>query len=68
VGESQKLSVTAFDENGLPISDAGAPLSASAPDVVRVLGDGTVTGLKPGTSLVTATVGDKRAQATVLVN
>jgi len=68
VGESQKLSVTAYDENGLPIPDAGAELSASAPDVVRVLGDGTITGLKSGTALVTAAVGDRRAQATVLVD
>ncbi|HET7451176.1 MAG TPA: hypothetical protein VFL12_00410, partial [Thermoanaerobaculia bacterium] len=33
VGETQRLSVTAFDENGLPIPDAGAQLSSSAPDV-----------------------------------
>ncbi len=68
VGESQKLSVTAYDENGMPIPDAGAQLTASAPDVLQVLGDGTVTGLKAGTALVTAVVGDKRAQATVLVD
>ena len=68
VGESQKLSVTAYDENGLPIPDAGAQLSATAPDVVRVLGDGTITGLKAGTAVVTASIGDKRAQATVLVD
>jgi hypothetical protein len=68
VGESQKLSVTAYDENGSPIPDAGAQLSASAPDVVRVLGDGTITGLKAGTAVVTASVGDRTAQATVLVD
>ncbi|HET9793809.1 MAG TPA: Ig-like domain-containing protein [Thermoanaerobaculia bacterium] len=68
VGESQKLSVTAYDENGLPIADAGAQLAASAPEIVRVLGDGTITGLKPGTAVVTAAVGDRRAQATVLVD
>ncbi|HWC65796.1 MAG TPA: Ig-like domain-containing protein [Thermoanaerobaculia bacterium] len=68
VGESQKLSVTAYDENGLPIPDAGAQLSASAPDVVRLLGDGTVTGLKAGTAVITASVGDRRAEATVLVD
>ncbi len=68
VGESQKLSVTAYDENGLPIPDAGAQLVASAPEIVRVLGDGTITGLKAGTAVVTAAVGDRRAQATVLVD
>jgi len=68
VGESQKLSVTAYDENGLPIPDAGAQLAASAPEIVRVLGDGTITGLKAGTSIVTAAIGDRRAQATVLVD
>jgi uncharacterized protein YjdB len=68
VGESQKLSVTAYDEKGLPIADAGAQLSASAPDVVRLLGDGTVTGLKAGTAVITASVGDRRAEATVLVD
>jgi len=68
VGESQKLSVTAYDENGLPIPDAGAQLAASAPEVVRVLGDGTITGLKAGTAVVTAAVGDRTAQATVLVD
>ena len=68
VGENQKLSVTAYDENGAPIPDAGAQFVASAPDVVRVLGDGTITGLKAGTSLVTATVGDRTARATVLVD
>jgi hypothetical protein len=68
VGESQKLSVTAYDENGLPIPDAGAQLAASAPEIVRVLGDGTITGLKAGTSIVTAAIGDRKAQATVLVD
>ncbi|HKB71791.1 MAG TPA: hypothetical protein VKH46_13175 [Thermoanaerobaculia bacterium] len=68
VGESQKLSVTAYDENGLPIADAGAQLSGSAPDVVRVLGDGTITGLKSGTAVVTASIGSRRAEATVLVD
>lgn len=68
VGESQRLSVTAYDENGLPIADAGAQLSASAPDVVRVLGDGTITGLKAGSAIVTASIGERRAQATVLVD
>jgi uncharacterized protein YjdB len=68
VGESQRLSVTAYDENGLPIPDAGAQLSASAPDFVRLLGDGTVTGLKAGTAVITASVGDRRAEATVLVD
>lgn len=68
VGESQKLSVTAYDENGLPIPDAGAQLSASSPEIVRVLGDGTITGLKAGTSVVTAAIGDRRAEATVLVD
>lgn len=68
VGENQKLSVTAFDENGSPIPDAGAQFVASAPDVVRVLGDGTITGLKTGTSLVTATVGSRSAHATILVD
>jgi len=68
VGETQKLTVTAYDENGLPIPNAGAQLVAGSPDVVRVLGDGTITGLAAGTSVVTATVGDRRAQATILVD
>ena len=68
IGETQKLSVTAYDENGSPIPDAGAQLSTSAPDVIRVQGDGTITGLKQGTAFVTASVGEKRAQATVLVD
>jgi len=68
VGETQKLVVTAYDENGLPIPNAGAQLAASSPDIVRVLGDGTITGLAAGTSVVTATIGDRRAQATVLVD
>jgi uncharacterized protein YjdB len=68
VGESQKLSVTAFDENGLPIPEAGAQLSSSAPEIVRLLGDGTITGLKAGTSVITASVGNRRAEATVLVD
>jgi len=68
VGETQKLTVTAYDENGLPILNAGARLEASSPDVVRVLGDGSITGLAAGTSVVTATVGDRRAQATILVD
>jgi uncharacterized protein YjdB len=68
VGETQKLTVTAYDENGLPIPNAGAQLVAGSPAVVRVLGDGTITGLAAGTSIVTATVGDRHAQATVLVD
>jgi uncharacterized protein YjdB len=68
VGETQKLTVTAYDENGLPIPNAGAHLVADSPNVVRVLGDGTITGLVAGTSVVTASVGDRRAQATVLVD
>ena len=67
VGESQKLAVTAYDDQGAPIPEAGAQLSTDAPDVVRVQGDGTVTGLKPGTALVTAVIGERRAQATILV-
>jgi uncharacterized protein YjdB len=68
VGESQKLSVIAYDENGLPIADAGAQLSSNVPDIVRVLGDGTITGLTSGTAVVTAAIGDRIAQATVLVD
>jgi hypothetical protein len=68
VGESQKLTVTAYDENGLPIPNAGAQLVAGSPDVVKVLGDGTITGLAAGTSVVTATVGERHAQATILVD
>jgi uncharacterized protein YjdB len=68
VGESQKLAVTAYDENGLPIPDAGAQLATNVPDVVRVLGDGTITGLRSGTAVVTATIGDRKAQAMVLVD
>jgi uncharacterized protein YjdB len=68
VGETQKLSVTAYDENGLPIPDAGAHLVADDPAVVRVLGDGTITGLKAGTCIVVATIGERKAQATVLVD
>jgi hypothetical protein len=68
VGETQKLTVTAYDENGLPIPNAGAQLVASSPNVVKVLGDGTITGLAAGTSVVTATVGERRAQATILVD
>jgi hypothetical protein len=68
VGETQKLTVTAYDENGLPIPNAGAQLVAGSPDVVKVLGDGTITGLAAGTSVVTATVGERHAQATILVD
>lgn len=68
VGETQKLTVTAYDENGLPIPNAAARLVADAPGIVRVLGDGTITGLAAGTSVVTASVGERRARATILVD
>jgi uncharacterized protein YjdB len=68
VGESEKFSVSVYDTTGLLISDASARFSTPNPDLIFVGADGRVTGLQKGTASVVASLGQKTATATVLVN
>lgn len=68
VGESEKFSVLAYDESGLLIPDAAAQFSSPNGNLVKVSGDGKATGIAKGTASVVATIGNKSAQATLLVD
>jgi hypothetical protein len=68
VGESEKFSVLAYDETGLLIADAAAQFSTPNAGLVKISGDGKATGQARGTSTIVATIGDKSARATLLVN
>lgn len=68
VGESERFSVLAYDEEGLLIPDAAAHFSTLSTTLVKISGDGRATGLAKGTAIIQATIGDKSARATVLVN
>jgi uncharacterized protein YjdB len=68
VAESQKFTAVAYDEKGLLIPEAGAQFSSLNPELVKISGEGKATALAKGTASVTAKLGGKLAQATVLVN
>ncbi len=68
VGESAKFSVLAYDETGLLIPDAAAQFASPDTNLVKITGDGKATGIARGTATVLATIGDKSAHATLLVD
>jgi len=68
IGETAKVSVVAYDEKGLPITDASAQFASSNPAVLNVAADGSLTALARGTATVTASLGEHSGQATVLID
>jgi uncharacterized protein YjdB len=67
-GDSQKFTVLAFDEKGLPIGDAAGVFATSNAAILKISGSGSSTALAPGTATVTVAIGEHRAQAIVLVS
>ncbi len=68
VSESQRFTAVAYDDKGLLIPDAGAQFTSLNPDLVKISGDGKATAVAKGTATVSAALGGKTAQATVLIN
>jgi uncharacterized protein YjdB len=65
VGRTMRLTATVLAAGGDTIRGAAVTWSSSDTTRVRVLGDGTVTGVAAGSALVTATAGGKSASAAV---
>jgi uncharacterized protein YjdB len=68
IGETANVSVVAYDDKGLPITDASAQFACSNPSVLKVGVDGSVTALARGTATVTASLGEHTGQMTVLID
>lgn len=64
VGQTQQLTVTAYDANGNVLTGRVVSYLSSVPGVASVSGSGLVTGVGPGSTNLTATVEGKSAQAT----
>ena len=68
VGQSAPLALQLWAADGMPIREPReARWSSSAPAVLGVGPDGTISGLRPGRATVTASVNGKRAAAAIEV-
>lgn len=67
VGNSLRLQADALDAAGAVLGQRVVTWTSGAPSVVSVAGDGTVTGVAPGTALVFASSEGKIAAATITV-
>lgn len=65
---SFQLVVTAHAGDGYLLSGPGAIWSSSDARVARVDGQGTVSGVAPGSAVITAVVGEQQAAATIHVS
>ena len=71
VQQSETIAVSAFNEKGEPISDVNYAFESADPGIASVDGDGVVTGVSPGSTMITVTAskGAKRLthELTVMV-
>ncbi len=67
IGQTQQLSATVTDANGVVITNANPVWTSDNPDVATVTSDGLVTAVANGNAQVTATVGPVSAAAAVTV-
>ena len=68
VGDSQHYTVSVYGPDGKEIEGATARYSSSDPSVAPVDAAGIASGVKAGVATIKAHVGDKSAEATVIVN
>ena len=68
VGDSQHYAVSVFGPDGKEIEGATAKYTSSDPSVAPVDAAGIASGVKAGVATIKAQVGDKSAEATVIVN
>jgi uncharacterized protein YjdB len=68
VGDSQHYTVSVYGPDGKEIEGATARYSSSDPSVAPVDPAGIASGLKAGVATIKAQVGDRSAEATVIVN
>ncbi|HEY7114158.1 MAG TPA: Ig-like domain-containing protein [Thermoanaerobaculia bacterium] len=68
VGDSQHYTVSVFGPDGKEIEGATARYTSSNPAVAPVDPAGVASGVKAGVATIRAQVGDKSAEATVIVN
>lgn len=55
VQQSEPIAVSAFNEKGEPISDVNYAFESADPGIASVDGDGVVTGVSPGSTMITVT-------------
>ncbi len=67
VGQTVRLAVQVIDDDGTLLTGRPVQYRSSAVNVATVAADGTVTGLSPGTSTITATSEGRSGTATVVV-
>lgn len=67
VDETLIVPVTAVDAHGREITNPSITFTSSVPSVLSIIGPGTVSALAPGTSVLTATMDQLVAQATITV-
>ena len=68
VGDSQHYTVSVYGPDGKEIEGATARFSSSDPSVAPVDPAGIASGVKAGVATIKAQVGDRSAEATVIVN
>jgi len=68
VGDSQHYAVSVYAPDGREIEGATARYTSSDPSVAPVDAAGIASGVKSGVATIRAQVGDKSAEATVIVN
>jgi hypothetical protein len=66
VGQTTTITATGLDASGGTIAGSSATWQSSAPAIATVA-SGLVTGIAPGSAVITATVGSKSAQTTIVV-
>lgn len=66
--DSQQLTVVAYDDSGRPLQEVAANFATSDPSVATVNGAGVISAKGKGTAVVSASVADKSATVTVIVN
>ena len=66
-GQTVRLTATARDQAGQPVTDADVRWSSGSPSVATVDQSGLVTARQPGTAVITAASGGTTGQATVTV-
>jgi len=67
VGEARQFEAVARDASGNELRGRSVSWSVADDAVAQVNGDGTVTGMAPGTTTLTASIGGATGQATVTV-
>jgi hypothetical protein len=65
VGDTMRLTATVHSVTGRPVQGAAVQWNSSDPSIVAVGQDGTVTALKAGTAIVTATSNGRRGSVRV---